>query len=72
MHHLVAVLKAKTPAELKPFVPIEFYLDRAINKLISSLVENGTFTKQERQDYDELTTKRVRGMTLPRQYSKRR
>lgn len=72
MHPLVATLHAEIPVRLRPFVSIESLLDKAIRRLIGTLVQKGSFTKQEQRDYDELTMERVRRMTPRRPYSKRR
>ena len=62
MHSLVAQLHAQIPTELKPFVPIEGLIDKAIASLVSNHLKNGGFTQQEQCAYDALTDERIKRM----------
>jgi hypothetical protein len=65
MHPLVEALQASTPEHLRPFVSLESYIDQALRTLVTSYVKNNGFTPKEKQDYDELTMKRM-GLMRPR------
>jgi len=72
MHPLIAAEQTTVPEQLRPFVPTEGLIDRALKKLVAKLVQNGHFSPKEQRDYDELTMERVRRMTPPRLHSRQR
>jgi hypothetical protein len=59
MHPLVAQQYEKIPETLRPFVPVEGLIDKAIKGLVSKFVTNGSFTPKEQRDFDDLNDERV-------------
>lgn len=57
MHPLAQTFADQTPEWLRPYVPVESYLDQAIAHLIKKGWPN--LTDAERQDYDDITQERV-------------
>ena len=65
LHPRVQALQDAIPENLRPYVPIESLIDRATRELIGKLFENGSWTKQEKADYDALCDERIERMTPP-------
>lgn len=65
LHPRVQALQNEIPDELKPFVPIESLIDRAVGDLIGAMMQHGSWTDQERADFEALCDERVERMTPP-------
>jgi hypothetical protein len=65
LHPRVQALQDEIPNDLKPFVPIESLIDRATGELIGTMMQHGSWTNEEKADFEALCDDRIERMTPP-------